>query len=107
MNPKIWGRGGWCYLFTIIYYYINILNNCNSQIYYIKFEELKFLIYIYVSNLPCKLCVEHSIQNINKNNIMSTNDPNIVLHMFIQLYNEFHPNNKIDRNKISLIKLLK
>lgn len=106
MNPKIWGRGGWYLIFVIIYYFNNILNNCNDvEIYNNNFERLKFIINVIISNLPCKNCQEHCKKNIIDNNIMSTSDPNIFLHFFIELYNAFHINSKIDRNNITLIKI--
>lgn len=106
MNPKIWGSGGWYLIFVIIYYYNNILNNCDILAYTNIFEELKSLIYDIISNLPCKMCSAHCISNMATNNIMSTTDPNIFLHFFIELYNGFHINSKINRHTISIIRTL-
>lgn len=127
MDPKIFGRGTWFFIFSLIYHFIHLIYNeldtyfkskeiksyIKSDDYYIKKIEKKYLellkkkISIIIASLPCNECKQHSNNAIIENNIYNADSIYIILHFFIELRNKFYVN-KIDRlslkNVINIIK---
>lgn len=85
MLPKYFGKGTWIFIFYLIYKINDI-------------EILKKLLFYYCTSLPCIDCSNHARNNILQNNILETQDVNVVLHFFMDFFNQFYVNNKINRN---------
>jgi hypothetical protein len=116
MDPKVFGRGTWFFIFVLIYHFIHLtykeIDNffkskevkkySEPDEYYIKIIENKYLellkkkISIIISSLPCNECKQHSNHAIIENNIYNATSIYVILHFFIELRNNFY-NNKIDR----------
>lgn len=147
MEPEIFGRGSWLFIFQMLFYYYNILDQGFNYLSNIKashniknienlenieidnteikkifgsiskiqkldletsynifnniiIEDLKKKIMTVISGLPCQQCKEHSLQNLNMNNIFNTTSFLYIFHFFIDFRNLFYLN-KIDRKLIN------
>ncbi|AKS26456.1 putative FAD-linked sulfhydryl oxidase [Diachasmimorpha longicaudata entomopoxvirus] len=89
MNPVIWGRGTWVFLFIFIYRFRN-----GKDI-----EDFKYLLNIFLGSLPCEECKTNCMESMNKNKIYDTDDFLVIFHFFLELYNKFHKQNPIDRTR--------
>lgn len=116
MDPKIFGRGTWFFIFVLIYHFIHLTHRefdkyfknkeINTHVkpdhIYIKNIENKYLellkhkLSIIISSLPCNECKQHSNDSMIENNIYNSDSIYVILHFFIELRNKFY-RNKIDR----------
>lgn len=116
MDPKIFGRGTWFFIFVMIYHFIHLTYQDIDQYfinkdkrkfiytdkYYISkienkyLEKLKHKLSILISALPCNECKLHTNEAMIENNIYNADSIYIILHFFIELRNQFYTN-KIDR----------
>lgn len=83
MNPRTWGRGLWMLVFCIIFKYKN-----NHS----KLEHVKQVVYTICTNLPCKNCINHYVENAQKTNILNCRTFDEFLMFHINIYNEHHVN---------------
>ncbi|AKR04201.1 disulfide (thiol) oxidoreductase [Salmon gill poxvirus] len=93
MNTSVWGHGYWLVIFSVIFIFKSNL------------AVLKKLTWLIVSGLPCEECREHAKLNITKNNIMSSEDWNVILLFYASLYNTFktdRPDQTIDIEKLKI-----
>ncbi|WZD66020.1 putative IMV redox protein [Bovine papular stomatitis virus] len=92
MEPRFWGRAIWTVIFIVLH----------------RFEEHRDLelckrqLYVICSTLPCIACRRHATAAMEKNNVLSSDDPNFVLFFFISLFNNlaFDDRFKIDPSKV-------
>lgn len=116
MNPKIFGRGTWFFIFVMIYHFIHLMYQEIDKYFldkdkdtltlsdddYIKnienkyLEKLKHKLSLIISSLPCNECKMHTNKAMITNNIYNTDSIYTILHFFIELRNQFYTN-KIDR----------
>lgn len=115
MNPKLFGRGSWYFLFFVFYEYFekeqkeicslknnivskkNIDENFEERIRINNLESLKKKINIMIEGLPCDECRMHTKIFLNKNNIYNSTSMYYIFHFFIELRNSFYEN-KIQRS---------
>lgn len=76
-DPRNWGNGSWFAIFVIIFKY------------YDDVEKMKKILNYLCRSLPCPTCRNHIIDNIQRNNIMSTSSSLRVLNFFIAVRNAF------------------
>lgn len=120
MDPKIFGRGTWFFIFVMIYHFIHLIYQDIDQYFidqdkrkiihtdknYIKNIENKYLeilkqkLSLLISALPCNECKHHTNDAMIENNIYNADSIYTILHFFIELRNQFYPNNKIDRKTL-------
>ncbi|AVI09536.1 sulfhydryl oxidase [Sheeppox virus] len=93
MNPKHWGRAIWTVIFIVI----------TKTKTHKNLELCKKHIYTIVETLPCPMCRIHAIREIEKNNVMSSDDLNYIYFFFITLFNNLASDEKY---KINLNKVL-
>lgn len=77
MKPEYWGNGTWFLIFITVFRLYNSL------------EKLKRVVYVICSSLPCKECRSHALENLELNNIMSSEHSYRILIFFIHLRNAF------------------
>ncbi|AUI80610.1 IMv redox protein [White-tailed deer poxvirus] len=92
MKPKYWGRAIWSVIFIVI----SQTKNTGD------IESCKRKLYTIIETLPCPTCRIHAKEEIQKHNIMSTNDLNYIYYFFISLFNNLasDPKYKINLSEV-------
>lgn len=81
MNPKLWGRGMWVFIFAII---------CKHQREPQMLEQVKKMVYTIGTNLPCKTCRDHYAKHVEESDIMNCLSFDEYLRFHVNLYNQHH-----------------
>ncbi|AYN60973.1 ERV/ALR-like protein [Orf virus] len=92
MEPRFWGRAMWAVIFIVLRRFEE----------HRDLERCKRQLYVICSTLPCIACRRHATAAMEKNNVLSSEDPNYVLFFFIKLFNNlaFDDRYKIDPAKV-------
>ena len=89
MDPNIWGPPTWLFLHTVTFNYPTNPTKEDKENYYKFFDSLKHTI-------PCPICKNHYIENINNNPIQLNNKDELIEWLF-DIHNSV---NKINNKKV-------